>query len=372
MSNDNNLQARQAEVTRKLALVRAFMQEHQLDALLLSRRDNFAWLTCGGDDAVFHDTSLGVAVLLITNDAQYIVFSEIERYRVSDEELRGLAWEPVCYDWHADKAAVLQRLIGGQRAAGDDGALSLPDVSASFAELRYALMPEEIVRYRQLGAATAASMNRTCRGIRPGQTEFEVAASLTADLLARGIYAPVCMVASDARIQQYRHPIPTQKAIDKYALVVVGAQQYGLFASMSRLVCFGKPDDEIARKQQACMDIDARMMAATRVGATAGDVLQCGIEAYAHNGYADQWTKHHQGGATGYLPRDYVAVPGLGETVRLNQAFSWNPTIAGAKSEDTYIVEETGLDILTAIDDWPMRESGGQDARYQRPDMLIL
>ena len=53
---------------------------------------------------------------------------------------------------------------------------------------------------------------------------------------------------------------------------------------------------------------------------------------------------YHQGGATGYETRDYIATPNSSLIVQPNQAFAWNPYIKGAKSEDTILVTEKGYE----------------------------
>ena len=37
-------------------------------------------------------------------------------------------------------------------------------------------------------------------------------------------------------------------------------------------------------------------------------------------------------------------------------AYAWNPTVQGAKSEDTVVVSGDGIEVLTATGDWPTRE----------------
>jgi len=350
------------EFESKVQKVRQFLAANAFDGILLSRRDSFAWLT-GGKNAVYHATELGACELFITKDKQSILFSEVEKYRLVDEEIGGLDLEPISFDWYADKGRSIKNALSSGKIAGDCAAWGFPNVFELFSKLRYTLLPEEVQRLKALCADVALAVDETCRTAAVDDSEFVVAATLTSKLLRRGIYAPVCMVAADERIKKYRHPIPTERVIKKYALVVVGAQRHGLFASMSRMISFGEPSEEIKTKHAACMDIDAKMIAKTQIDTKVSDILRCGIDAYAQNGYANEWKYHHQGGATGYLPREYIATPTDIQTVLPNQAFSWNPTIAGTKCEDTVISSENGPEILTAIKGWPMRGN--------RPDILV-
>jgi hypothetical protein len=69
---------------------------------------------------------------------------------------------------------------------------------------------------------------------------------------------------------------------------------------------------------------------ATRPRRRLGEVLGDGAAAYATHGFAaEEWTRHHQGGPTGYVGRDPVATPGSSVQVVEDQAFAWNPSLPG-------------------------------------------
>ena len=92
---------------------------------------------------------------------------------------------------------------------------------------------------------------------------------------------------------------------------------------------------------------------------------------YARTGFAEEWKLHHQGGLIGYQGREYIAGPTDTHTVELNQAFAWNPSITGTKSEDTILVTEFGPEVMTASPDWPLQEIVVGDRALNRPDILL-
>jgi hypothetical protein len=49
----------------------------------------------------------------------------------------------------------------------------------------------------------------------------------------------------------------------------------------------------------------------------------------------------------------------LNSAVEVHQAFAWNPTVAGAKSEDTILAANDGPEILTVDACWPSRIVAG-------------
>jgi antitoxin VapB len=205
--------------------------------------------------------------------------------------------------------------------------------------------------------------------VRPGQTEFEIAGLLAGETERRGVQAIGILIATDERIFNYRHPLPTAKKLERYAMLVLCGRKQGLVCSITRLVHFGRLPEEIMQKAQAVAQIDAAMLAATRPGRSLGEIFQIAMNGYARAGYPDEWRLHHQGGPAGYEPREYVARPGATEKVSVGQVYAWNPSIRGAKSEDTILVGESGNEILTAIPGWPIVKVDGQ---MKRPAILVI
>ena len=362
---------RAQEFAVKLDRIRGYMGAHNLTAVALTRQDSFAWATCGGDSHVATATDGGVATLVVTDEGASIVTSNIEAGRIADEELQGLALPVASFDWHEDRLPELVREIGGAHVGADTGIAGTQPLSPSFNELRWQLTEPEIERYRWLGRRVADAVAGTCKAINPGETEDSIAALFSAKLLGQGITPGVVLIAVDERIERYRHPIPKPKELKRYAMVVTCGRKWGLYVSATRLVHFGPLPDQLARKHQACCDVDAAFILATEPGAAASDIFSGAVDAYACAGFADEWTFHHQGGATGYGTRDYKGTLYDEHIVLENQAFAWNPSITGTKSEDTILATANGPEVLSAAQDWPMVAARWGDTEIQRPDILV-
>jgi antitoxin VapB len=97
-----------------------------------------------------------------------------------------------------------------------------------------------------------------------------------------------------------------------------------------------------------------------------------GIEAYREAGFPEEWQLHHQGGLAGYAPREIVATPTSDAEVLLGQAYAWNPSITGTKSEDTILIGKDGNEILTAIGGWPTITVKTDGRSLERPDILEI
>jgi antitoxin VapB len=51
---------------------------------------------------------------------------------------------------------------------------------------------------------------------------------------------------------------------------------------------------------------------------------------------------------TGYASREIIATPATRQEIRTGQAFAWNPSLAGAKAEETFILADDGPEVVTA------------------------
>ena len=366
-----------SEITIKLSRLSGLLDHHNLDGLLLTHRNNFAWITGGCDNRIANNAAAGVASIYVTRNTRVCLTNTIEGPRFAEEELAGTGIEVIAAPWE-DRAAQTQaarQIIGDARIAADSEDFGLPTQpfpADDFARLRWSLLPEEIERYKEGGRRTSAAIEQACHDITPGMAEHQIAGILDACIHARGLNPVVTLVAADGRIARFRHPIPTDTVCRDYAMLVTCAEYGGLISNVTRFVSFKPLSDEIRRRQQAVVNIDAAVNLATRPGRTLGEIFADLQAAYAASGFADEWRLHHQGGSTGYAGRDVFAVPGSPVQVLDNQAFAWNPSITGVKSEDTILVTASGIEILTpCANAWPTLAAQAGDQTLARPDILV-
>jgi len=340
------------ELSTKLTSLRAMLDKYNAEAILLRRVSSFAWATEGAASYVNTAATEGAASLVITREKKYLVTNNIEAPRLRDEEkLAEQGWEFVVSPW-ATPLKGLNELLAGKTFLSDIPFGNGKDISAEISRLRAHLTPEEGQRLRELGCLCAETITAAAQALQPGLSEYEIAALLGGEAQKRGIQPIVNLVATDGR--GYRHPLPTSKKLEKYALLVLSGRQRGLVCSVSRLVHFGKIPAELERKIRAAAQINAAFIAHSRPGASLGGLLEIGQAAYAEAGFPGEWQHHHQGGVIGYEPREYIATPGGTDVLAAGQALAWNPTVQGAKMEDTIIVGETSNEIVTPTPLWPV------------------
>jgi Xaa-Pro aminopeptidase len=370
------------EIQTKLTRLGDFLDRHKFDGVFLSHRANFAWIAGGKNNYIPNNSSNGVASILATGDSRVCFTNTIEGPRFSEEELAGTGIEVVTYPWEDSKAGTkkLKELVAGRKIAADptDGGefdrlgAGLVPLLGDFVQLRWSLTEAEIERYREGGKRTSAALEAAARRVERNMTEFEIAALIDYEVNSRGMIPVVTLVAADSRVRKFRHPIATENRVRQYCMIVTCASFGGLISNMTRFVSFEPLSAEIKRKQHAVCNVDAAVNLATRPGKTLGEMFAVIEKAYADNGFAGEQTLHHQGGSTGYAGREAFADPGSTLKVQENQAFAWNPSITGVKSEDTMLCTKEGIEMLTTISkDWPKIQGVAGEKLLDRADILV-
>jgi Xaa-Pro dipeptidase len=109
-----------ADVKLKEERVHAFLEQEGLDALVLGRQDNFAWMTCGGDSRVITTSEMGFAYLVLTRDKKWLVSQSMDGQRLLDEHVPGQGYDLVTLYWHegSPEDKVLE-LTQGQKVGAD-------------------------------------------------------------------------------------------------------------------------------------------------------------------------------------------------------------------------------------------------------------
>jgi antitoxin VapB len=342
-----------SEFQHKVTRLQELLEQHGVDALLLRRVSSFAWATCGAASYVNTAISEGAASLLITRERLLLFTNVIEAPRLEQEE--GLAeqgWEFHISPWEAPLQE-LHRLVSGMSLASDVPFPGARDISLEIARLRTHLTSAEEERFRVLGRLCAEALTAAAQHIRPGLSELHLAALMGSEAQQRGVQPIVNLVASDERAYRFRHPLPTEKKLEKYALLILSGRRRGLVCSISRLIHFGRLPDDLRLRIEATAQVNAAYIAHSRPGSSLGEVLAAGQKAYASVGFPEEWRWHLQGGLTGYEPREILATSTSQEMVSSGQVLAWNPTIAGAKVEDTILVGSEANEILTRTNLWP-------------------
>ncbi len=360
------------EIKEKERRIRDFLQGNSLKGLLLKRQANFSWLTGGGLNLVGITTEFGAASLLITEQKKFVLSNNIEAPRmILEEGLEKQGFIIKIFPWHDEQEQAIVKELMDKGSLGSD--VPFPEakvMTEEIARLRYSLTLEEIERYRWLGEKVSYALEKTLMETQRGEKESGVVGRLCNELWRDRIDPVTLMAAADDRVTLFRHPIPSEKKIDQMLMVSVNARKWGLIVSLTRFIHFGKVSEELRKKYEANVFIDCTFMAHTKPGIPAGEVLDRGIKAYKKMGFPVEWKLHHQGGSIGYTGRDYRVNFETPDIIQENQAFTWNPSITGTKSEDTILATSEGPEPITKPVIYPTLTMEAEGIRFIRPDIL--
>lgn len=348
MSGTNAAQA-VADRAIKRSRVLAILDEDGADAVTLTSAPAISWYLDGGRIGVSLAADPIVAVR-VSRDGDEVFVTSNETARLAAEELpagvtlRQRAWfEPLPRVEGIAEYQVADRL----RAA------------------RAALLPGETARFRALGRDAATALTDAVLQSRPDWSEMRLAAEISGRIVATGAELLVLLVGGTSRAA-LPHPLPTEEAVlGRRAMAVVCARRDGLIANLTRWVSFGPETEEERAAGRGILAVESAAFDATRPGRPLNEVLTAIQRAYPAAGLpVDQWTRHHQGGGAGYAGRDPRVVPSSTDTMRLGQAFAWNPWVAGAKVEDTVLLtgseSDPLIETLTADPRWPTVDVSGR------------
>ncbi|MHA7140312.1 M24 family metallopeptidase [Arthrobacter sp. Sr33] len=349
-----------ADRQTKRSRVLAALERRGHEAVLLTTNTVLTWYL-GGSRVHISLAGDPVAAVLVTRDGDHLVTFNNEIERLTAEELPpGLALHQV--PWHQPLHDVAGWFGTGISAVAE------AEVSRDLRDARRSLLPVELGRYRSLNREVATILTDVLATVTPQTTEREVVAALAGLVTAAGA-EPLVLLCNGSSRSAFRHPLPTKSSLGAGAMVVVCARRHGMVANVTRWVRFGGATAAALDAERRIALVERDIFNATVPGTRLNEAFSVLRASYQKHGFgADQWQLHHQGGPAGYAGRDPRATPATDDEVLANQAFTWNPSAPGVKIEDTVLVGDAGIDVLSVDPRWPTIGVGNRN----RPTTLQL
>jgi Xaa-Pro aminopeptidase len=170
------------ELATKRARVRAMLDAHELDGLLLATPASVSWITCGGDPVVDLTAAQGVAAVLCTRDGETLLTNTIEHARMLEEALPRPPAHVEVFGWHESSGPeAARRLRPGARLGCDLTLAGFEDCAIGVRALRLVLTPAEQERYRVLCRDAGTAIEETAEIVEPDMSALEITGALAAE-----------------------------------------------------------------------------------------------------------------------------------------------------------------------------------------------
>ena len=346
----------------KISSLRKLATEKKLDALILRRNPNLAWVISGRAHV---PTTIDAACfdLVITADSVFAITNAIEAPRLAAEEF-PVGLEIKVVQWWEGRSHGLPETFA---IGSDQQGASLIDLGTEIEILRASLDQYDQFRIADISQRSAKALGEAMREVVSTDREIDVAARITSALWRHNLEVAFLGVAGESRVKKFRHPLPTDALIGNRASASICAREKGLISSVTRIVTFGALTETEESEYSAILEVEADFLDTTIIGNPFSSVIDVVATSYGAHGFgSDEWHHHHQGGPSGFLPRDWPATPASARLIQERQVIAWNPTGKGWKVEETLLTQPGGNIILRGEDGWPSRSVRGRI----RPDLL--
>jgi Xaa-Pro aminopeptidase len=341
------------------------------------------WMATAGVESVYISNPVNIAYLsgfrgepgertmaLVVTDAQAVLLVPALEAESAVGQATGVevvGWQ----DGQDPHRAVEPLLAGISRLAVEKGHLSLGrsellqsrfgighlldagDVLAGFRLLKSEAEVE--------GLATAALLTDTIveaalAALRPGLSELEVAAAITALIAGVGAKPSFETIVQSGPNSALPHLRPTRRQLAEGDLVLLdlGAAQDGYHGDITRMAVIGKPDERQLEVHDAVLRAHDEAVAAIRPGVTAGEVDEAARRVLREAGLGENFI-HRVGHGLGLecheAPSldpgsDLVLEAGMVVTV---EPGAYIPGWGGVRIEDDVVVTDNGARLLTSV-----------------------
>lgn len=351
------------------------MRARGLGGVVLTKPGTVSWASGAMNPPIDRTAAQDTVWLVIAPESITVVTTGVERDRIRAELLPpdvGLVDAP-WWDPEALVSAAAQALDLPTSEIAADGHPSFGvDLDHELAAIRLTLSSAEQAELRSLGFDAAAAVENALKDWRPGAIDTDIAAEIVRGVEAVGGDAPVVLVGADDRIGRFRHPVALGVETTEMVMAVLVARRHGLHVALTRYVA-ATDTPVLDADLDLVRQIHRSALESATPGNTFGEFYEALDEAYRVAGHEDAWEGHYQGGPIGYGQREFELAPCQSDSpwwslpITAGTALAINPSLpGGAKDEDTFLVTEDGLELITTTDDWPAAD----DFSPQRPAIL--
>ncbi len=219
----------------------------------------------------------------------------------------------------------------------------------------------EVAIMRRAIDVAEEAFKTTCKSIRPGQTELELAARLEYEMKCRGASSPafptICAEGANAAAP---HARPGKRKVKRGSSVLFdwGARVGHYCSDLTRMVFVGSIPPRLREVYAVCLEAQLAGVEAVRPGRRMCDVDEAARSVIKKAGYGDKFTHGlghglglnvHEAPSLSWRSKEEL-VPGMLVTV---EPGIYLPGVGGVRIEDDVLVTARGHRVLTRLDKSP-------------------
>ena len=337
------------------------MASQHVDAAYITRPVSIAYLTGFRSEPMER-----LMALAIRPEGATLIVPALEKdHAVSAvSEVGVVAWN----DGEDPYVLVREALTGADRAAVEKDHLTvrqaeqlqlrhMSDISGEVRRMRSVKTAGELEKLHRAAAITDRAYEEVVRTIRVGQSELEVANTITAAISGAGATLSFPTLVQFGHHSAVPHHLPADRRLapGDLALLDFGAAVDGYCADTTRMAVAGEPDLQQMEIHRVVLKAHDAAIEAVRAGVSAGSVDAAArgvIEEQDHGDYFIHRTGHGLGLEA---HEDPSLDPGSNLTLEAGMVCTIEPGIymqgwGGVRIEDDVVVESHGARLLTQAD----------------------
>lgn len=361
----------------RLARVREFMRENQLDAVIVQKNANLRWLTSAAntfDDELAHTAYITQNTQALRTDSRYLqTFKE----RLGTQNMWELdggvgASAPATHaTWLADQIAQSHaQTIGIEdnvSLAYFDELLEAIDkqnlevqivhIHEALDDMRIVKDEEELEALRQAQRITDAGLAHILEYIKVGMTEAEVARELDYYMLCQGaseVSFKTILASGPNGALPHAQPSDRKLCLGDLVVIDFGALKDEYHADMTRTVAIGAPTERQLEVYEVVRHAHEQARDAVRPGVCGADIHNIAAKVIKDAGYG-RYFSHGLGHGVGLEIHENPGFrPSWNRPIPKNSVVTIEPGIYlpgefGIRLEDTGVVSEAGFQPFTSF-----------------------
>lgn len=343
------LMARREVVENRHRTIAAWLREHDLFGMILSRPEHLAWIGAGADLSPTLQLWRNPVFVFVTEAHRMVVCDAVQSGRLFEEELFGLGFLHKEFPLDDGPQAMLSNLVTGRTVAWDMRLEDRPSLKAALHTECRRMEPTERNSLRRLGRTLAMAVETTAANFDQGATERDVAAQLMHRMIRGGIQPVHLQVLGGERARHFRCSSPKNLPVHDWCVLTATGRKDGLEASLSRCVAFGKPSAALVREFETAAMAQTTGSFFSRPGESVGTIAPKIRRILEKQGFEDEWGRESILASAGRPVAELLSVSNWpsAATIPALSAWAWQIGVGQARCCETIVTDEDGYECVT-------------------------